>query len=147
MHSHHQHLFVIRAVEDTDLAALRQTPQRTPQVIVIQFLHRRSLEGIHLAALRIYPRHHVLDDAIFAGRVHGLKNEQHAPTVLGVELVLQIGHRSDAVGQKLLRVFLGMYFPSVFRIEILQTELASVLDPIRLDQLARPTHINLPVNR
>ena len=46
--------------------------------------------------------------------------------------------------QKLLGVFLGMYFPSIFRIEILQTELASVFDPIRLDKLARPTHARPP---
>ena len=103
MHAHHQHLFIIRAVEDSDMPALRQMFGRTPQEIMLQFGLRRRLERVHLTALRIHSRHDVLDGAVFAGRVHGLKDQQHRPTVLGVEFVLQILQ----AGNVFLQVFLA----------------------------------------
>ena len=43
MHAHHQHLLVVRAVEDADAAALRQAPRRAPQEVVVQLLRRGAL--------------------------------------------------------------------------------------------------------
>ena len=70
MHAHHQHLLVVRAIEDADAAARRQAHGGAPQEIVIELLGARRLERMHLAALRIEPAHHVLDDAVLAGGVH-----------------------------------------------------------------------------
>src|ERR1700690_2613931 len=143
MNPDHQHFFIVRTVEDTDLASLREQSQGTPEIVVIQFLDRRRFERMHLAALRIYARHHMLNGAILAGCVHGLKDEQHAPAVLGVELVLQLGQRRDARSQKLLGLLFGVYFPGAARIKILQPELRSILDPVRLRKFACPTHASL----
>ena len=56
---------------------------------MIELLVARRLERVHLAALRIDARHHVLDRAVLAGRVHRLEHREHRPAVLRVELLLQ----------------------------------------------------------
>ena len=91
MHAHHQHLLVVGAVEDADVAALRQAARAAPQIIVVEFLGRRRFEGEHLAALRIHAGHDVLDGAVLAGGIHGLEDQQQRPAVLGIEFVLQLG--------------------------------------------------------
>jgi hypothetical protein len=63
---------------------------------MIQLLNRRRLERSDLAALRIDARHNVLDGAVLAGGVHGLKDEQHGPAILRIERVLQLGERCNA---------------------------------------------------
>ena len=45
-------------------------------------------EAEYLAALRIDPGHHVLDGAIFSGRVHRLKDQQDGMAVGCVEKLL-----------------------------------------------------------
>ena len=103
MHFHDQHFFVIRAIEDADAASLRQGLHATPQVVVVQFFRRRMFEAVHLAALRIDAGHHVLDGAVFAGRVHRLKDQQDRPTVGGVEQFLSLGQRGDFLREHFLR--------------------------------------------
>ena len=71
-------------------AALGQRLHRAPEVIVIEFLSRRSLEAVHLAALRVQPRHHVLDGAVLSRRIHRLKDDQQRVPVLCVENVLEL---------------------------------------------------------
>ena len=46
------------------------------------------LEAEHLAALRIDPGHHVLDGAIFSGRIHRLKDQQNGMAIGRVEKLL-----------------------------------------------------------
>ena len=65
-----------------------------------------ALNGMDLAALRIDARHHVLDGAVLAGRVHRLENDQHRPAVLRVEPLLQLGEPLDAVRQHRLGLVL-----------------------------------------
>jgi hypothetical protein len=42
-------------------------------------------EAEGLAALRIYPGHHVPDGAVLSGSVHGLENQQHGMAIGRVE--------------------------------------------------------------
>jgi hypothetical protein len=95
---HHQHVFVIGAVEDADASAGRQAPRRPPQKIMLQILGARMLEGVNLTALRIETGHDVLDDAIFAGRVHALEDDQECPSILGIELLLHSGEMAQTIG-------------------------------------------------
>jgi hypothetical protein len=44
----------------------------------------------HLTALRIHARHHMLDGAVLAGGVHGLKDRQQAMAVVDVEQTLHL---------------------------------------------------------
>ena len=96
MHPNHEHFFVVRPIEDPDPSPFRQCLVRPPEIIVIQLFVRWPLERIDLGALRIQAAHHMFDRAVFAGRVHGLKNDQHGPPILGVEPFLQLREPLDA---------------------------------------------------
>ncbi len=76
MHPHDQHFLVIGAVENADPSPFRQVPGGAPEKIMLQFLGAGMLEAEDLAALRVDAGHHMLDGAVFAGRVHGLENQQ-----------------------------------------------------------------------
>ena len=72
----------------------------------------------------------MFDVAVFAGGVHGLKDNQHRPTVLRIELVLQLGKRRDARGKSLLgaRLILGREVERVSGITIFETKILTVRD-------------------
>jgi len=73
---------VIRAVEDSDMAALGQMLRGAPQEVMLQFGTRRLLEGVDLNAFWIYSGHDVIDGAIFSGGVEGLEDEKQRPAIL-----------------------------------------------------------------
>ena len=98
----HQHLLVVRAVEDADPAALGQGPRVPPEEVVVELLGRGLLEAEDLAALRVDARHHVLDRAVLAGGVHRLEDQQDRPGIRGVEPVLGLGQLGDVLGERLL---------------------------------------------
>ena len=100
--THDQHLLVIRAVENPDLAALRQIAGRAPEKIMLQFDGAGMLEAEHLASLRIDPRHHMCDDAVLAGGIHGLKYQQHRVAVRGIQQLLLGAQLLDVILQELL---------------------------------------------
>ena len=76
MDARDEHLLVVGPIKDTDPPAFGQITSRAPQKIVLQFDGARPFEAEHLTALRIDPRHHMLDGAIFSSRIHCLKDEQ-----------------------------------------------------------------------
>ena len=93
---------------------------------------------MHLAALRIDARHHVLDRAVLAGGVHRLEDREHRPAVLRVELLLQLRQPLDAVGEH--RLGLGLFdveAAGVGGIEVGETELVRLVDAEALDHLVR----------
>src|SRR5204862_8177943 len=71
-----QNLFVMRAVEDANLAAFGQRLLTSPKEIVIELFGRRLFERHDMTALRINSAHHVLDGAVLAGRIHRLEDYQ-----------------------------------------------------------------------
>ena len=79
MHPYRQHFFIMRAVEDVDLPALRQIFIDAPEEIVGELFGARHFERMHQAALRIDARHHVLDDAVC--RRHPCPGAQSAPRI------------------------------------------------------------------
>src|ERR1035438_3012432 len=89
MYSNDQHLLVIGTVEDADPAAFWQAARGAPEKIVFKLFGTWLLEAEDLAALRIYPGHHVPYDAVFAGSVHTLKNQQQRILVRRVLKLLQ----------------------------------------------------------
>ena len=78
----------------------------------------------------------MLDRSVFPGRVHGLKNQQQAPTVLRRKNVLQPAHFFDAVRQQFLRLRLqfGPQPVRVRRVVILEAEVFPVFDAVALEQ-------------
>ena len=108
MHAQDQHLLVIGAVEDADVAALRQVAGGAPEEIVLQLLGARMLVAEHLATLRIDAGHHVPDGAVLARRVHRLEDEQHGVAVGAVEQLLLIAQAPDVIGQHLVILVLRL---------------------------------------
>jgi len=45
----------------------------------------------------------VLDRAVLAGGIDGLEHEQHGPTILRVQAILEIGQSLNPVPKRLLR--------------------------------------------
>src|SRR6266496_3056172 len=126
--AHHERFLVVAAIEDPNAAALRHVLHTTPQKIVIEFFGRWGLEGIHLAALRVDPRHHVLDRAVFPSGIHGLEDEQHRPAILRVQHVLQLSQSFHPHGERLLgaRLILGAEAKRFAGIDVLQAKVAIV---------------------
>jgi hypothetical protein len=116
------------------------TSHAAPQVVVIEVLRRRRLEGIHLAALRIDSGHDVLDRPVLAGGIHRLEGQEDGPAVLGVETILQLGQRLDPDRERLLRarLVLRAEVERVTRVHVLQAERLAVGDAEGLRELLRP---------
>ena len=106
MHADDEHLLVVGAVEDADVAARGQTHRGAPQEVVVDLVRRRNLERVHLAALRVDAGHDVLDGAVLARRVHRLEDDEERPTVVGVEARLQVSEQFHAARQELARLLL-----------------------------------------
>src|SRR6201999_2802740 len=64
MHAYDQYFLIIRAVVDSDLAALRQGQGGPPEKVVLELGRARMLETVHVAALRVHARHHVRNHAV-----------------------------------------------------------------------------------
>src|SRR6267378_6542722 len=101
-HAHDQHFLVIGAVEDADPPAFGQETRGAPEKIMLQLLGARVLEAEYLAALRIDAGHHVFDDAVLAGRVHALEDEQESVPVGRVQQALQRAQLLALLGEALL---------------------------------------------
>jgi hypothetical protein len=133
MHTHHERLFVVAAVENADAPALRQRLHAAPEIIVIKIFGARRLEGRHLAPLRIHPRHDVFDGAILARCIHRLENEQHRPAVLCVKNVLQLREGLHTGLQRLLRprLVFGRELSGITGIYVREAEFLAVRYAVR----------------
>ena len=126
MHPDGQNFFVVGPVENADFAAFGERSRCPPQKIVIQFLGRRGLERVHLAALRVHSGHDVLDGAVLTGGVHGLQDQKNGPAVLGIKFFLQFGEADDSILKYFLGVLLGFQAERFRGIKILQAEMRSM---------------------
>src|SRR6516162_4720322 len=137
MHANHQRFLVIAPIENANVPAVRQAFHTAEEKIVVEVLRSRRLEGKDLAALGVDAGHDVLDGAILAGCVHGLKNQQHSPFVLRVQLVLQLREGLDTKSQRLFRAGFGLGLQSqgVIWVHILQPKLCAVSNAKRLCKL------------
>src|SRR5262245_45090585 len=134
-----ERLLIVAAVEDADAPALRQRLHRAPQEVMIELFVGRRLERVDLTALRVDAGQDVLDRAVLARRIHGLKDEQHRPAVLGVEHVLQLGERLDARGERFLgaRLVLGAESQRLAGIDAVEAEPGAIGDAEGLGERSR----------
>src|SRR3979411_851939 len=134
MYADYQDFFVIRTVEDADFPALRQPARRPPQKIMVQFFGRGLFETGYLARLWVYSGHHMLDQAVFARRIHGLDDQQYGPLVLRVESFLQISHHGHALLQEFVGFLFGMDSSSVAGIVVFQSKRVGMPNLERVSQ-------------
>ncbi len=131
-------LLVVGAVEDADVAALRELLLVAPQVVVVEILARRDLEAADLDALWVDPAHDVADGAVLAGRVHRLEDHHDAVGVLGGKTRLVVGEEPDAEAKDLLRL-LDADLAGTGRVEVVgQADASSRFDPEWLDEARDP---------
>ena len=60
---------------------------------MLQFLRARMLETDNLTALGVDARHDVFDGPIFAGSIHGLKNQEQRIAIVRVKQILALAQR------------------------------------------------------
>ena len=77
--AHDEHVFVMRAVEDADLAAARRGLMNAPEKIVRKFLRGRRLETGDAAALRVEAAHDMADRAASSRCIDRLQNNEQRP--------------------------------------------------------------------
>src|SRR5215471_16753949 len=82
----------------------------------------------------------MFNDAVLAGCVHGLEDEQHPPSAVSIEFPLQVREPLDTLGQPLLGLFFGLQACRVARVEILQPEFLAACHPERLDVALNSFH-------
>ena len=90
VHAGDEYVFVVGAVEHPNVPPFGGLRPNAPEKILAQLVLRRRFEGSNAHARRIHPREQVLDGAVLAARVHGLKDEQHVAPLLRVEPLLQL---------------------------------------------------------
>ena len=116
-----QHVLVVAAVEDDDLAVAGRLFVDTPEIVVGQFFGRRFLEAGHLDALGIDAVEDVADGAVLAAGVRGLEHDEHLVLVLGVEQFLQHFQLRVEFGQRGLALLLAAV-EQTFVVRIPRTE-------------------------
>ena len=91
MNANDEDFFVIRPVEDGDSASFRGSPSRSPEKVVQPFLFGWCLETEYVDSLGIDAGHHVLDGAVLARRVEGLKNNDDRILLARPQQLLSLG--------------------------------------------------------
>src|SRR4051812_2923685 len=84
-----EHVLVVRAVEDPDVAVARRGGVDAPEEVVRELVGRRLLERRDAHALRVRAGEHMLDGAVLPARVHRLQDDEERLARLGVEAVLE----------------------------------------------------------
>ena len=132
VNAHDEDFFVVRAIKNSDFSPLGDSFVRAPEIVVVQLFVAWRLERMDVAALRVDAGHDVFDDAVFAGRVHSLQNDQERPAILRIEFFLHAAEKFYAVVEKFRGAFLVVQFAGAGRIKILEAEVVAVGDAIGL---------------
>src|SRR5262249_9727581 len=90
-----------------------------------------------VASLRVDAGHDVFDGAIFAGGIHGLKNQEQRPAVLRVKFFLVFRQQFFAVLQSFLGVFLAFQAVGVFLVVVLATNILPLANAIGTGNILR----------
>ena len=92
-------VLVVGAVEDADHAAGRDLGVDAPEEVVAGFERGGDFELGDVATLRVDAGEDVADGAVFAGRVHALKDDEQGLGLAGVEDVLKVGELFAMFGE------------------------------------------------
>jgi hypothetical protein len=139
MHPDDEDLFIVAAIKYSNLPTIWEALHAAPEIIVIEIFSGRRLEGVDMATLRIHSGHNVFDGAILAGRVHRLKQQKHAPLVLGVKLILQFREGQNSRGERFFGsglVFLLGEFKGIAWVDILKSKILPFADAEWLGEFA-----------
>src|SRR5450759_2430034 len=85
-----EHILVVRAIEDGDVAWPRHFLLEPPEEMVSKFGRTWCHEGADVHTLRIHRRHYVADCSILAAGVQSLQNNHDRLFLLRVEALLKV---------------------------------------------------------
>src|SRR5208337_4575949 len=114
----HQHVLVMRTVEDRDLAMPRGMRMDAPKEVMGKFGGGGLLEAGDARALRIEGAEDVIDRAVLPAGVESLQDDQDRVLVLGVKDSLLARELLAVVLRLLLRFGFRCVFAFVGRIEL-----------------------------
>ena len=129
VHTRHQHVLVMRAIEDDHFPPRRCVQVRAPEEIVRRLLLGRDLESVDARALRVHRAEDVSDGAVLAPRVHPLQDDEQRAPVLGVEEILQLPQPARVLRVLRLGRFLALVLVLERRVDRGEFDLASGRDP------------------
>ena len=125
----------MRTIEDDDFAAGGRRYVRAPQKIVGRLFGGGLLEGRNTAALGVHGAQNVVDGAVFAPGIDGLKTDQERMAVLGVKQILQFTKLLLIMLDFLGRGLWALVAATERRVEFLESDSASRFD-LELFQVA-----------
>src|SRR5207245_11473539 len=76
VHPHDEHVLVMRAIEDADLADVREATADPPQEAMAFFLGGRLLQGCDLDRLRVQGANSVCDGAVLVAWVNSFARDR-----------------------------------------------------------------------
>ena len=82
-------LLVVGAIEDADATAGGQALVGPPHEVVVELVLGGLFEAVDVNAVGVHAAEDVLDGAVFAAGVHGLKDEEHGVAVLRIHHLLK----------------------------------------------------------
>ena len=136
MDAHHQHIFIVRAIENAHFAALRHHFVNAPQVIVRRFFRRGSFEGGYFARLGTHAGHDMANRAVFPGCIHRLQHHQQRMLIFRVQHVLELVQVGEIFFELRQQFVIFLVPERFFGVVILQIYSLSRLHP----QLVRQIH-------
>ena len=95
MDSHHQHILIMRAVEDFDVSCRGCLGVYAPEEIVGEFFFRRDFKRSYRAALRVQRTRHLADRTIFPAGIASLQDDEYALPPHRVKKFLQFTQLFD----------------------------------------------------
>jgi hypothetical protein len=132
---HDEHVLIVRAIEDGELAEARRVAVHPPEEVVLALLGGRHAEGHDVHAARIEAAHHVLDRAVLARGVPALQHHHHAVHLGAEHGILQLEQLCTERGEALPRFFLGDSFRRVDR-DLVETDFLAAVVEDELCQVA-----------
>src|SRR2546423_1573867 len=76
MHAHHQHVFIMGTIENTDDTSARSDPMDTPEEVMVQFPRCGDFKRPHLASLRIDSGEDLMNRISLATGIHPLQHDE-----------------------------------------------------------------------
>ena len=125
MHLGQEHLLVIGAVEDHQLAAAGCQLVGAPQEMMGFLFRGRFFEGRNSARRRIGRGEDVADGDILAGGVHALQDDEDAVRLSGEHQLLQLAQLRRQLRQKL------------FGLNFVEAAVLARINPIKLKRAAK----------
>ena len=128
MHAGHQHILVMRAVENDDLALLRHLLFDAPQEVMRGFLLRRDFEAVDPRPLGVHRTEDVIDGAILSGGIQRLQTDEQRAFALSIKQILQLAQLHVESLDLLHRRLLLRMVSREARVDLLQADFAAWSD-------------------